>query len=121
MPTLCAGIGCSALKTTPKQRGGVTGRGFLPGQSGNPGGRPKHVTKLIETIQHETHDGRELVDFMMQTFRSGPMRYRMEAAYWLTERGFGKPPQTVELTAEDRGPVVVKLIWPESEGAGPSS
>jgi hypothetical protein len=42
-------------------------------------------------------------------------RYRMEAAHWLTERGFGKPPQTVELTAEDGRPVVVKLIWPESE------
>jgi hypothetical protein len=43
------------------------------------------------------------------------MRYRMEAAHWLTERGFGKPPQTVEFTAEDGGPVVVKLIWPESD------
>jgi hypothetical protein len=42
-PTLCAGIGCSALRTTPKQRGGVTGQGFLPGQSGNPGGRPKGI------------------------------------------------------------------------------
>ena len=28
--------------TTPAKRpGGVTGKGFLPGQSGNPGGRPK--------------------------------------------------------------------------------
>jgi hypothetical protein len=115
MPTLCAGIGCSPLKTTSKQRGGVTGRGFLPGRSGNPGGRPKRLAKLIETIQRQTRDGQDLVDFMLQTFRSGPMRYRMEAAHWLTERGFGKPPQTVELTAEDGGPVVVKLIWPESD------
>jgi len=33
------------LRTTTKQRnprmGGVTGRGFTPGESGNPGGRPK--------------------------------------------------------------------------------
>jgi hypothetical protein len=27
------------LRTTKKQRGGVTGRGFVPGQSGNHGGR----------------------------------------------------------------------------------
>jgi hypothetical protein len=104
-----------ALRATPKQRGGVTGKGFLPGQSGNAGGRPKRLAKLVERIQQQTHDGGELVDFMLQTFRSGPMRYRMEAAHWLTERGFGKPPQTVEFTAEDGGPVVVKLIWPESD------
>ena len=28
------------LRATPKQRGGVTGKGFLPGRSGNEGGRP---------------------------------------------------------------------------------
>lgn len=28
-------------KTTGKTVGGVTGKGFLPGQSGNPSGRPK--------------------------------------------------------------------------------
>jgi hypothetical protein len=112
-PVLGACFGCSALKTTSKQRGGVNGRGFLPGRSGNPGGRPKRVTKLIETIQQETRGGEDLVTFMMQTFRSGPMRYRMEAAHWLTERGFGKPPQVVEHTNEDGGPISVKVIWPE--------
>ena len=30
----------SPLRTTAKQRGGVTGKGFLPGRSGNAGGRP---------------------------------------------------------------------------------
>jgi len=30
-----------ALRTTGKQRGGVTGKGFLPGQSGNLAGRPQ--------------------------------------------------------------------------------
>jgi Family of unknown function (DUF5681) len=28
-------------KTTPKKQGGVTGKGFVAGQSGNPGGRPR--------------------------------------------------------------------------------
>jgi hypothetical protein len=28
------------LRTTGKQRGGITGKGFLPGRSGNAGGRP---------------------------------------------------------------------------------
>jgi hypothetical protein len=78
-------------------------------------------SELIETIQQQTRDGKEFVAFMMRTFRSGPMPYRMEAAHWLTERGFGKSPQTVEFTAEDGGPVVVKLIWPESDCACSSS
>jgi hypothetical protein len=33
---------------------GSATEGFLPGQSGNPGGRPKRVTKLIETIQRRS-------------------------------------------------------------------
>jgi hypothetical protein len=56
--------------------------------------------------------GEELVDFMLRTLRSGPMRYRMEAAHWLTERGFGKPPQAVEHIGEDE-PIHVTLTWPE--------
>jgi hypothetical protein len=103
------------LKTTSTQRGGVSARGFLPGRSGTPGGRPKRVTKLIQTIQQQTRDGKELVDFMLLTFRSGPMRYRMEAAHWPTERGFGEAPQTVEHMGEDGGPVSVKVIWGESD------
>jgi hypothetical protein len=42
------------------------------------------------------------------------MRYRMEAAHWLTERGFGKAPQIIEPMGEDGGPVSVKIIWGES-------
>jgi len=91
----------------------VTGKGFLPGRSGNPGGRPKRAMKLIETIQRHTHDGEDLVDFMLLTFRSGPMRYRMEAAHWLTERGFGRAPQVVEHTGEDGDPIHVTVLWGE--------
>ena len=69
--------------------------------------------KLIETIQRHTHDGEDLVDFMLLTFRSGPMRYRMEAAHWLTERGFGRAPQVVEHTGEDGDPIHVTVLWGE--------
>ena len=33
-------------KATPKKQGGVTGKGFLPGQSGNPGGRARSTKPL---------------------------------------------------------------------------
>jgi hypothetical protein len=75
------------------------------------------VAKLVEAIQQHTHNGEDLVDFMLQTFRSGPMRYRMEAAHWLTERGFGKPPQVVEHTGDDGDPISVKVTCPRGEAA----
>ncbi len=58
-----------ALIATPDQRpakrlGGVTGKGFRPGQSGNPGGRPKglkvfSVLRIVgEAMDDEkTHEG----------------------------------------------------------------
>ena len=30
---------------TTKKLGGITGKGFMPGQSGNPGGRPRNPLK----------------------------------------------------------------------------
>lgn len=39
------------LKTTKKQRGGVTGKGFMPGKSGNPGGRPKVLSEARDAVK----------------------------------------------------------------------
>ena len=38
-------------KNNGKQLGGITGKGFLPGQSGNPGGRPKGSVKISSAYQ----------------------------------------------------------------------
>lgn len=83
-----------------KTPGGVTGKGFLPGHSGNPGGRPKG---LAERVRRATHDGKTIVDFMISVARGMKIDGRkprlcdrMEATKWLADRGWGKPVQAME-------------------------
>ena len=110
------------MRPAEKQRagtlpGGVTGRGFRPGQSGNPGGRPKAVSTVAVQIREQTRDGREIADFMLSVLR-GPRRKvsdRMQAATWLADRGFGRPAQSVEPLAPDTdGPRRIVLEWGDS-------
>ena len=81
--------------STPQNRD-KTGR-FLPGQSGNPGGRPVGLSGLI---RESTNDGAELVEFMLKVFRGeldDSVRTRADAATWLADRAFGKPAQTANI------------------------
>jgi hypothetical protein len=80
--------------------------GWLPGVSGNPGGRPKGLAELVKA---ETRDGAELIDFYLRVLRGKrqPMRYRLEAAARLADRGFGKALQQMELTGPEGGPMEV--------------
>jgi hypothetical protein len=52
-----------------KQLGGITGRGFLPGQSGNPNGRPHTkglLTALRQKIAEAGADGRTIEDQLVE-------------------------------------------------------
>jgi len=78
-------------------------RPFQPGQSGNPGGRPKGTHALATLILEETHDGEKLVRFFMDVFtgqkvlgRTPRLSDRIRAAEWLADRGWGKAPQTID-------------------------
>jgi len=88
---------------------------FRPGRAwlGNAKGRPQTGDSLAEKIRAKTRNGEDLVAFYLEAFRKGSMRYRLEAAEWLTERGFGKPPQVVEHTGEDGTPIKVTVTWGE--------
>jgi hypothetical protein len=70
--------------------GGVTGMGFMPGRSGNPGGRPKGLAKRVRELVGP--DGERLVAFHVDVMEDPEQKMtdRLVAARWLADRGFGR-------------------------------
>lgn len=69
---------------------------FKPGQSGNPGGRPKGFGAYI---REKTQDGKELVDNALKVLRDekSSEAARSNARTFLAAYGFGKPVETQEV------------------------
>ena len=70
--------------------GGVTGVGFRPGVSGNPGGRPKGVRRRVQELVGPDADA--IIGFMVAVMTDDRERTRdrLESAKWLADRGFGR-------------------------------
>lgn len=75
---------------------------FVPGKSGNPGGRPAArknlAANLARLIADETRDGAELVEYAVKILRSvdSTESARQYAHDWLSNRGAGKALQTLD-------------------------
>ena len=84
-------------RSVTTRRGGITGAGFLPGQSGNPGGRPKGLARRVRELVGDS--GESIVQFMVDVLGDDSARTadRLEAAKWLADGGFGKAVQAVEI------------------------
>ena len=89
----------SIVQSRPKttRLGGVTGRGFQPGQSGNPGGRPKGLSRRVRELVGD--DGYAIAEFMLKMMNDETARNadRIEAAKWLADRAFGRSVQAVDI------------------------
>jgi hypothetical protein len=85
---------------------------WLPGVSGNPGGRPKGIASLV---REQTADGADLIDFLVKVVHNKrqPMRLRLEACAQLLDRGFGKPLQQMELSGPGAEPLTIRIEYPE--------
>lgn len=86
--------------------GGVTGKGFKPGQSGNPSGRPK--SKLLSeayraALAEELKNGRTCAEEIAKEMVKLAMKGKYMHASEIADRVEGKPRQAydVELSVND--------------------
>lgn len=88
-------------KATPKKLGGVTGKGFKPGQSGNPAGGPKKPPELVARCKGMTG---EVLDRLAEIIKSGDDRDAIPAGKLILAYGWGNPTQPI--SGEDGGPLM---------------
>lgn len=89
------------------------GPAWQPGQSGNPGGRPRGLALMVRSM---TKDGAELVQFWLDVMRALPegeyskasLLERLKASQLLAERGFGKVETLVD--EEARQPKTLRVV-----------
>ena len=72
------------------------GKGFTPGVSGNPGGRPKGLSRRVRELVGD--DGQAIAEFMLSVMGDERARTadRIDAGKWLADRGFGKAPLVID-------------------------
>ena len=92
----------------PENKQPEGGGRFKPGQSGNPGGRPKALLEVVELARSHT------VTAIMTLARiaadeAAPAAAQVAASNSLLERGWGKAVQPI--TGEEGGPIITRIEY----------
>ena len=74
---------------------------FKPGQSGNPGGRPKIISEIQELARKHTAEAIETLVAVMRDTSASPAA-RVSAASAVIDRAAGKPVQAIEASGSTR-------------------
>ncbi|MGA3080750.1 MAG: DUF5681 domain-containing protein [Terracidiphilus sp.] len=79
---------------------------WKPGQSGNPGGRPKRdlAAEIARAIFEQDSEA------ITRAFAAGLKKGDAKMFTALADRAYGKPRQQVEWTGEDGGPVQTSVV-----------
>jgi len=92
---------------------------WLPGQSGNPGGRPKADAELKEACRKHSP---EVIEILLKYARGRDARAAVAACNTLLDRGYGKPAQAITgADGENELRVVVRTLFAPAGGAPPST
>lgn len=70
---------------------------FKPGESGNPGGRPKESAEVKELARQH---GPEALNKLLELMRGEDSRVAKAAADSILDRAYGKPGQSMDLVAD---------------------
>jgi hypothetical protein len=84
-----------------KMLGGVTGNGFRPGRSGNPGGRPRGLARSVRELVGD--DGLAIVEFWLSVMNdtSAKTSDRLKPSQLIADRGWGRVSGAVVLDDEE--------------------
>ena len=88
-----------------RKSGGVTGKGFRKGQSGNPGGRPKSIKEVKEAAREHTLLA---IERLAHWARSNEPAASVAASNALLDRGWGKAPMKFD-DDEDGGQIRIVI------------
>lgn len=83
--------------------------GFKPGESGNPGGRPKKDNPIVEMARAASPEA--FAEIIRLARESKDEKIRLQASERIIERGYGKAAQAVELSGSDGEPLKIGITF----------